>query len=64
MGKKEDYKKMLKDKSFVFTPENEVTPNELILIKIKILILVIIISHHVLINIYIIQITISFKKIN
>ena len=25
MGKKEDYKKMLKDKSFVFTLENEVT---------------------------------------
>ena len=28
MGKKEDYKKMLKDKSFIFTPENEVVPNE------------------------------------
>ena len=28
MEKKEDYKNMLKDKSSVFTPENEVTLNE------------------------------------
>ena len=51
MGKKEDYKKMLKDKSFVFTPENEVTPNEYNPNKDKNIDFSFPISHHILMNI-------------